>query len=360
MALVLKDRVKETTTVLGTGTAELSGAPAGFQPFSVIGDGNTTYYCISAQNGVEWEIGIGTYLLGSNVLTRTTILSSSNSGSIVNFNEGTKDVFITYPAEKGIWFNASGNAIGLGTPASITLTNATGLPNSGLVNDSVTVNGSVITLGGSGTITTTTPNALTIGTGLSGTSFNGSSAVTIANTGVLSNVAGTGISVSGTTGNVTITNSAPMTYASAGIAVSTGSAWGTSLTAPSGGIVGTSDTQTLTNKRITARVISITGSAGGAITPTSDTADQYNITALGASCSFSAPSGTPTDGQRLNIRIYSAAAQTISSWASSSGGYRAIGVTLPTASGVGKTIYVGCVYNVADTIWDVVAVATQA
>lgn len=98
MALVLADRVKETTTVAGTGTATLLGASAGYQSFAVIGNGNTTYYTIAGQTGSEWEVGIGTYTSSGTTLARTTVLSSSNSGSLVTFSAGTKDVFVTYPA----------------------------------------------------------------------------------------------------------------------------------------------------------------------------------------------------------------------------------------------------------------------
>jgi hypothetical protein len=126
MALVLKDRVKETTITIGTSTLVLLGATSGFQSFSVIGDGNTTYYTIDG--GTEWEVGIGTYTLLGTTLSRDTILESSNSGSAVNFSAGTKNVFVTYPAERALYTDASSNAIALGTPASATLTNATGLP----------------------------------------------------------------------------------------------------------------------------------------------------------------------------------------------------------------------------------------
>jgi hypothetical protein len=128
MALVLKDRVKETTTTTGTGTITLAGVSVGYQAFSVIGDGNTTYYCIAGQGTSEFEVGIGTYTLSGTTLSRDTILSSSNAGSAVNFSAGTKDVFVVYPAGKSVNLDASGNATALGTPASGTLTNATGLP----------------------------------------------------------------------------------------------------------------------------------------------------------------------------------------------------------------------------------------
>lgn len=97
----------------------------------------------------------------------------------------------------------------------------------------------------------------------------------------------------------------------------------------------------------------------GAITPNSDLYDQVNYS-LNGSSSFSNPSGTPRNGQKLVIRIYAASTQTISSWSSSSGGYRAVGITLPTSVSAGKTEYVGCIWNSTDSFWDVVAVAEQA
>jgi hypothetical protein len=103
MALVVKDRVRETTTTTGTGTITLGGAATGFQSFSVIGNANTTFYTIQLANTNEWEVGIGTYTSSGTTLSRDTILESSNSGSAVNFSAGTKDVFVTYPAEKAIY-----------------------------------------------------------------------------------------------------------------------------------------------------------------------------------------------------------------------------------------------------------------
>lgn len=98
MALVIADRVKETTTTTGTGTITLAGASTGFQSFAAVGNGNTTFYTIAAQSGSEWEVGIGTYTASGTTLSRDMILASSNSGSAVNFSAGTKDVFVTYPA----------------------------------------------------------------------------------------------------------------------------------------------------------------------------------------------------------------------------------------------------------------------
>jgi hypothetical protein len=100
MALVVKDRVKETTTTTGTGTLTLAGAVTGFQSFSVIGNANTTYYTIT--DGTNWEVGIGTYTSSGTTLSRDTVLESSNSGNLVNWSAGSKDVFVTYPAERSV------------------------------------------------------------------------------------------------------------------------------------------------------------------------------------------------------------------------------------------------------------------
>jgi hypothetical protein len=109
MPLVVKDRVQETTTTTGTGTITLAGAVSGFQSFSVIGNANTTYYTIVG--GSEWEVGLGTYTSSGTTLSRDTVLESSNSGSLVNFSAGTKNVFVTYPAEKATYQDANGTAI---------------------------------------------------------------------------------------------------------------------------------------------------------------------------------------------------------------------------------------------------------
>jgi hypothetical protein len=101
MALVVADRIKETTTSTGTGTVTLAGAATGFQSFAAVGDGNTTYYTIAG--GSEWEVGVGTYTSSGTTLSRDVILESSNSGSAVNFSAGTKDVFVTYPAERAVF-----------------------------------------------------------------------------------------------------------------------------------------------------------------------------------------------------------------------------------------------------------------
>ena len=102
MAFVLADRVKETTTSTGTTAVTLLGAATGFQSFSAIGNANVTYYTIAGQTGSEWEVGIGTYTSSGTSLSRDTVLASSNSGSLVNFSAGTKDVWCDYPAKRAV------------------------------------------------------------------------------------------------------------------------------------------------------------------------------------------------------------------------------------------------------------------
>ncbi len=107
MALVIKDRVKETSTTTGTGTLTLAGAATGYQSFAAIGNGNTTYYTIVG--GSQWEVGIGTYTSSGTTLSRDIVLSSS-TGSKIDLAAGTKDVFVTYPSERAI--TGGGGGIG--------------------------------------------------------------------------------------------------------------------------------------------------------------------------------------------------------------------------------------------------------
>ena len=136
MALVINDRVKETTTTTGTGTLTLGGAVTGFETFGAgVGNSNTTYYAVTLPGSSEFEVGLGTLSSDSSTIARSTIISSSNSDSAVNFSAGTKTIFCTIPASKSVFLDASGNAT-LGADLSI--------------GDDLTVNGGVIELKNTG------------------------------------------------------------------------------------------------------------------------------------------------------------------------------------------------------------------
>lgn len=159
MALILADRVKETCSAPGTGTVTLLGAEQGYQSFAVVGNGNTTYYVIADQSGNNWEVGIGTYTSSGTTLSRDTVLASSNGGSATNFSSGVQDVFVSYPAERGVWVNGS----------NVVFSNSATVANNQLANSTI----SGVSLGSN-------LGTLTLGSYLTGTSYNGSTGVTAA------------------------------------------------------------------------------------------------------------------------------------------------------------------------------------
>jgi sugar lactone lactonase YvrE len=179
MALVLADRVRETTAVVGTGTATLLGAIASYQSFAAIGNGNTVYYTIVDQSTGEWEVGIGTYTASGTLLARTTVLSSSNAGALVNFPAGTKDVWGDYPAGKAVTTDtlAYPPAIGGTTPAAGTFTEVAVITATGesAFNENDTITGWLYS-GNSFSVSAqeTTPNGLFIGSAGTKMYVNGS------------------------------------------------------------------------------------------------------------------------------------------------------------------------------------------
>ena len=123
MALVVFDRVKESSNTVNTGTLVLAGAQTGYQSFAVVGNGNQTYYTIAGQTTADWEVGIGTYYSANTSLSRDVILASSNANAAVALLPGTKDVFITYPSEKAVFANNAPD-----TANYVLTANGTGVP----------------------------------------------------------------------------------------------------------------------------------------------------------------------------------------------------------------------------------------
>jgi hypothetical protein len=195
MALVVADRIKESTTTTGTGTYSLGGAATGFESFATIGNGNTTYYCCT--DGTDFEVGIGTYTLSGTTLARTTILQSSNGDDAVNWTAGTRDIFVTQPAEKAVYLDASGN-IEAFNASNLTAINASNISSGTLSEDR-------LPNGGAGAATY---GSTSNGTKIDTITLDAKGRVTAVATGatgdILGVTAGTGLSGGGSSGTVTL------------------------------------------------------------------------------------------------------------------------------------------------------------
>ncbi len=165
MALVISDRVKETTTTTGTGTYTLGGAVTGFETFTAnLSNSDTTYYCCT--DGTDFEVGLGTFTSSGTTLARTTVISSSNSNNAVSWSSGTRTLFCTLPATKTIVLDASGNASVGGTVTATGTSVFTNLDISGDVDidgtleaDAITVNGTALNTVIAGVTVTNATNA---------------------------------------------------------------------------------------------------------------------------------------------------------------------------------------------------------
>jgi hypothetical protein len=320
---------------------------------------------------------LGATTLGANLFT----LANPSAITFPRFNAdntvsalSAADFRTAIGASSGTVTSVSGTGTASGLTLSGTVTTSGSLTLSGTVNSlaagtyaiSISGNAATATTATSATTATTANNVSGVvatangGTGLSSLTTYALLAGGTTSTGNVQQVSGTGTSgqllTSNGAGALPTWQDAPsgMVYPGAGIPVSTGSAWTTSKASPSGVIVGTTDTQTLSSKRINPRVVS--AASASSLTPDVSAADQYSFTALAVDLTINAPTGTPVDGDKLVFRILDDGTGRLLTWDSV---FNPIGVTLPSSTTSNKLLYVGAIYNSSSVKWDVIAVTTQ-
>jgi len=363
MAFVLQDRVKETTATTGTGTFTLDGTSTGFVPFSVIGNGNETYYTAVDNTTGDWEVGIGTYNTGT--LTRDTVLASSNSGNKVPFVAGAKDIFVAYPAEKAVTLdtaqtlsNKTLSAANLGTPTAGVLTNATGLPlttgvtgtlpiaNGGTAVTSAPFSGQLLIGNGTGYTLAT----LTAGTGVTITNAPGSITINAPEVGTVTAVTASAplASSGGNTPDISLTGVVSVQNGGTGVATLTGyvKASGTAaFTAvaqiPAGDVsgLGTMATQnansvSITGGSINGTTVGLSTPSTGAFTTVSAASGFFGNLTGDVTGNVSGNAGTVTNG------VYTTGSYSDPSWITSLAGSKISGNISGNAANVTGTVAV--------------------
>jgi hypothetical protein len=314
--------------VLPSAASNLSNGLAGSVPYQTAA--NTT---------AMLPIGTAAQVLQVNAgATAPEWVASTGTGSVVR---ATSPTLVT-PA--------------LGTPSSGTLTSCTGLPISTGVSGLGTGVATFLATPSSANLAA----AVTDETGSGSLVFATSPSLTTPTLGVATATSINKVAVTAPATGATLTIADGKTLTVNNTIAFTGTD-STTMTLPgsSATLASLAGTETLTNKRITPRITSIADAA--TITATSDSSDQYNVTALAQAATLASPSGTPTDGQKLVLRIKDNGVARALTWTTgSSGAFRAVGVTLPTTTVISKTVYIGSIWNAADSRWDAVAVAQEA
>jgi len=395
MALIVKDRVLESSTSTGTGSFTLTGAQTGYQSFSVIGNGNTTYYTIQGKNPdgtltSEWEVGVGTWSTGNTLARNTVFANSLGTTAKVPFSAGDKDVFVTYPSAKALLGDTSAvSSTGTGSVVlsnAPTITGATlnGLvvtiePTAGLYLNSNGLSDTIIGSIGSGFTTYIyDDNVNFYGSSIfSGTATFNNALIATGQLSLSGGIAGGIFATNQTTGNVIIggtgatgtttlgrSTESQITNIQAGATISgetktinfgTNGAAGSTTNIAIGSTTGTSTT-TL-NGKTSGRIVPRVSTTASSATPTinTDNTDQFGLTAQAVDItSFTTNlSGTPTDGQKLWIYIVGTAARAIT-WGAS---FESSTATLPTTTVTTNRLDVGFVWNAATSKWRCVAVA---